>query len=110
MKYFLMILYQNLVNLVLVLFASNLNKKCKNYISWGQDPEASNIDAFTVNWSEFFFYAFPPFSLVLKTIAKILEDKATGIIVVPFWENQPWFPLFKRLFLNKPIVFYPNKK
>lgn len=31
---------------------------------------------------DIFFYAFPPFSIILKTLQKIKKDKAKGIIVV----------------------------
>ncbi|KAI8427326.1 hypothetical protein MSG28_001905 [Choristoneura fumiferana] len=58
------------------LFASRANAKCPIYISWKPDPDASNIDAFTITWTNHFFYAFPPFSLILKCIQKIKNDKA----------------------------------
>ncbi|KAH9641145.1 hypothetical protein HF086_013002 [Spodoptera exigua] len=79
------------------LFASRINTKCSRYISWHRDPDAEAVNAFTVDWSSCFFYAFPPFSMVLKTLRKILEDKGRGIMVVPFWPTQPWYPLFKSL-------------
>ncbi|XP_073951901.1 uncharacterized protein [Choristoneura fumiferana] len=44
------------------LFASRANAKCPRYISWRKDSDAIGIDAFTMNWSHDFFYAFPPFS------------------------------------------------
>ncbi|XP_043482415.1 uncharacterized protein LOC122511321 [Leptopilina heterotoma] len=60
------------------LFASTANKKCKKFISWKQDPNSYAIDAFTVNWNGFKFYAFPPFSVILRTLQKIITDKAEG--------------------------------
>lgn len=92
------------------LFASRLNAKCSKYVSWKRDPSAFNVDAFTVNWSRYFFYAFPPFSLILKCLRKIINDRATGIMVVPFWTSQPWYPLFQSLACKRPIYFYPNDK
>lgn len=56
------------------LFASKLNAKCKKYVSWGPDPNLSHVDAFTFKWN-LFFYAFPPFCLVSKTLRKIFNDK-----------------------------------
>ncbi|CAD6230832.1 GSCOCG00012209001-RA-CDS, partial [Cotesia congregata] len=53
------------------LFASVNNEKCSDYCSWHRDPEAFCIDTFTVKWDTFYFYAFPPFSLILKTLRKI---------------------------------------
>lgn len=91
------------------LFASRINSKCNRFVSWKRDPEAVAIDAFTLNWKTYFFYAFPPFSLVLKCLHKIKIDRATGILVFPYWPSQPWFPLIKSLLVKDMILFKPNK-
>lgn len=65
------------------LFASIDNCKCKRYISWVLDPAAESIDAFTVHWGNPNFFAFPSFPLILRTIQKIINDKASGLLVVP---------------------------
>lgn len=90
------------------LFATRLNSKCDIYVSWKRDPQAFQIDAFTVNWSNHFFYAFPPFSIILKCLRKIINDKAVGIMVVPHWPNQPWYPLYMKLAVYAPINLGPN--
>ena len=46
------------------LFASRINKKCNIYVSWHRDPDAYTVNAFTKNWSNYSFYAFPPFSMI----------------------------------------------
>lgn len=79
------------------LFASRENFKCERYVSWSKDAKAIAIDAFTVDWSRYFFFAFPPFSLILRCIQKLINDKAEGIFVVPNWPGQAWYPLFQRL-------------
>lgn len=91
------------------LFASRLNAKCDKYISWKRDPYAYNIDAFTVKWDKYFFYAFPPFSLILKSLQKIVNEEATGIIVFPYWPSQPWFPMLKQLTVSKIVTFPPSR-
>lgn len=91
------------------LFASRINKKCQKYISWEIDPESVNIDAFTVSWKELKFYAFPPFALICKVLNKIIIDQAEGILVVPKWPSQPWYPIFNDLaHLSNIIEFQPN--
>lgn len=90
------------------LFASRLNKKCKLYVSWHRDPDAYTVNAFTISWSNYFFYAFPPFSVILKALRKIAQDKATGIVVVPAWPTQPWYPMFRKLLVSKCVTFSPN--
>jgi len=90
------------------LFASTINNKCPSFVSWFPDPLALAVDAFSLNWSGFFFYAFPPFILILRVLRKIITDKAKGVVVVPWWPAQPWFPLFNRLVIDLPIFFDPN--
>ena len=60
------------------LFASDINKKCKSFISWKQDPDAEAVDAFTISWKNLCFYAFHPFSVILRVLNKIILDKAEG--------------------------------
>lgn len=89
------------------IFASRTNCKCRKYISWKKDPGAWAIDAFTVKW-DFFFYAFPPFSIILRTLRKIRTEKCEGILVVPYWPAQPWFPIFESILKTDPILFKPD--
>lgn len=92
------------------LFASRTNSKCQDYVSWHPDPGAIAVDAFTICWSNYYlFYAFPPFSMVLKTLEKIISDGATGIVVVPYWTTQPWFPIYNNLLVQEPILFQPSE-
>ncbi|KYN12101.1 hypothetical protein ALC57_15737, partial [Trachymyrmex cornetzi] len=90
------------------LFASSINTKCVRFVSWVPDPEALAVDAFSLDWSKFYFYAFPPFILILRVLHKIILDRAEGIMVVPRWLAQPWFPLFNQLTINQPIFFEAN--
>lgn len=91
------------------LFASRNNKKCRRFISWRRDPEAMAVDAFTMSWKHYFFYAFPPFSIIPRVLKKISTDRARGILVVPYWPAQAWYPLFAKMLTDKPIIFNPNK-
>lgn len=90
---------------VIDLFASRLNKKCSTYVSWHKDPDAIAINAFTISWSQTYFYAFPPFTMILKALRKVITDNAKGIMVVPYWPTQPWYPLFKSLLVSEPLQF-----
>lgn len=90
------------------MFASRINNKCSKYISWHPDPGAYAVNAFTVDWSHFYFYAFPPFSVILKSLRKIKSDKAKGIMVVPLWPSQPWYPIFKKLASSDVLILEAN--
>ena len=65
------------------LFASKLNKQLSIYVSWHSDPESFAVDAFNLPWTKLKFYAFPPFSLVGKSISKVIQEKASGIMMIP---------------------------
>ena len=65
---------------VVDLFASRGNAKCTRFFSWFPDPGADAVDAFTQDCGLVgFFWAFPPFALILRTLRKILSDRARGI-------------------------------
>lgn len=90
------------------LFASRINSKCKRFCSRYPDPEASIVDSFTISWTREQFYAFPPFAVILPTLRKIISDEATGIVVVPNWPTQVWFPLFTSLLCEDPLILKPS--
>lgn len=87
------------------LFASRSNTKCKSYVSWKKDSDSIAVDAFTISWENYHFYASPPLSVILKSLQKIRNDRACGIMVVPEWPVQPWYPLFCALLITKPLRF-----
>ena len=86
------------------LFASRLNKQLPVFYSFRPDPEASSIDAFSTDWGDLYFYAFPPFICVGRALQKIQMDKATGIIVVPDWPNQCWYQELKSMTINDILL------
>ena len=86
------------------LFASHLNCQIKPFVSYRPDPEAFCINAFQMDWSPFFFYAFPPFSLMGTVLQKVIMDETEGIIIEPDWPNQPWYGRSSRLLVSKPLL------
>lgn len=91
-------------------FASNLNKKCLRYCSRYPQPDTFAVDAFTIPWQNEKIYSFPPFSLILRIINKIMIDKAEVTLIAPYWPTQPWFPLFQALLKTPPLFFKPDNK
>ena len=71
------------VNPDLDLFASRINTQLSSYVSFKPDPGAKAVDAFTLNWHDTKFYAFPPFCVIPKVFQKICRDRAKGVVVVP---------------------------
>lgn len=84
------------------LFASCLNKQLRTYISWKPDPNALAIDAFSINWQNRQFYAFPPFSLIGRVLQEIKADLAEGTIIIPLWPSQHWFAKILNMTIDMP--------
>ena len=89
------------------LFASRINKQFDQYVSYRPDPFASYIDAFTISWAETKFYCFPPFSCILTVVRKIARNKARGVLVVPQWPTQSWYPTLLAILEQPPVVLPP---
>ena len=89
------------------LFASRVNHQSPKYVSWHPDPNAIGTDAFTISWKNIKVYAFPPFCIVGRTVAKITKDGASGIISIPKWTNQCWYP--NVMSITKKMVTIPKK-
>lgn len=86
------------------LFASRINKQVKRFVSWFPDPEAVASDAFSISWSSYMPYIFPPFSVIPEVLKKIEEDRVSmALIVVPMWHTQPWFPRLLSSLIDYPI-------
>ena len=84
--------------------ASRLNYQLKPFVSWRPVPMAMAIDAFSLNWRKQYFYAFPPFSLINRVLQKVEQDQSQGIIIVPMWNTQVWFPRLLHLLIDFPIT------
>lgn len=91
------------------LFASRVNKQIQKFVSYRPDPECYAVDAFSIPWSNLQFYAFPPFICITKALNKIIRDEATGIIVVPNWPTQAWYPLLLRVLVKEPFCLYSSQ-
>lgn len=86
------------------LFASRLNHQIKTYVSWEPDPQCSAVDAFSISWAELDFYAFPPFSLIGPVLAKCRQENALGIMIMPQWTTQYWYPMMIRMLVKPPLL------
>ena len=94
---------------VIDLFASRLTALLPEYVSWQPDPMAKYIDAFKIDWKQFSFYAFPPFCLLSRCVQKIVQEQATGILVLPLWPNQAYFTSVLNLLIDTPRTFKASR-
>ncbi|VEN35017.1 unnamed protein product [Callosobruchus maculatus] len=91
------------------LFATKHNKKCHQFVSWKPDSHAELVDAFTFSWENLSFYAFPPFSLISKVLKKVRDDNAQGILIVPDWPGQVWYPAFQQMLISDTFTMGPDE-
>lgn len=74
------------------LFASRLNAHVRRFYSWRPDPDAVATDALAMAWNSERGYAFPPFSLIGRTLAKVRQEKVARLVLItPLWRGQSWF-------------------
>jgi hypothetical protein len=91
------------------LFASAWNRQLEQFVSWGRQPGALAVDAFSISWAGRRAYAFPPFCLVQRCLIKIMMERADLTLVTPYWPAQPWFPSLLELSCE-PAIVLPRKQ
>ena len=96
-------------NLEADMFASNINYQFHTYFSYKADSKAKAVDSFTVSWHSLKFYPFLPFSIISRTLKKIKAEIAEGLLVVPYWPNQVWFPVLFNMLIDIPILITSRK-
>ena len=86
------------------LFATQFNNQLPRFFAFWKDPKAEAIDAMIQQWNEN-PYAFPPFILIGRILAKILQEKVQIVtMVTPWWEGASWWPSIHRLAVEPPII------
>ena len=91
------------------LFASRINHQFPKNVSYRPNPHAIAIHTSTIPWAKLNFHAFPPFSVIPMVLNKIKTEQATGIVVLPNWSIQPWYPIAIRMLKQYPIHLKPSK-
>ena len=57
----------------------------------------------------FWNHTFPPFSILQQVLQKISEEEATGLLVVPNWPTQIWWPYLMNMLIDFPLIL-PRKE
>ena len=86
------------------LFANKLNAQLQNYVSWKPDPMAGHIDAFLRRLVTICVLCFSPFCLISRCVQKIVQEQATGVLVIPMWPSQAYFPAVMNLLIGIPLL------
>ena len=86
------------------LMASRLNFKIDPYVSWRSDPGARFCNAYLLpDWNIYFSYCFPPFNQINRVLQKVIQDKCCMCIIVPRCTTQAFWPVLKKLLVQKPL-------
>ena len=87
------------------LFATSLNAKLPLYCSLVPDPQAVFEDAFRHPWDDLDLYAFTPFPLVGRVIARVRESSRVAMtLVAPLWPEKEWFADLLLLLTQPPLT------
>lgn len=92
------------------MFASRLNKQMNRFVSWKPDPEAEFVNAFAMTWSDRYFYAFPPFSIIPRLMVKLREEQSECLLVCPIWLTQTWFVTVMEHLIEDPYILVVHDK
>ena len=77
-------------------FTSEWTYRCPVFFSRYWSPSTVGVDAFAQYWGAGFGFFHPPAVLIPKVIAKMIEDRARGVLIVPKWECAYWWPTLER--------------
>ena len=82
------------------LFATSANHQCSVFFSPFRDPMAAGTDAFLQRWDGLQAYAFPPWSVIPRMLAKLRVSQGTELtLIAPYWPQRAWFPDLLHLLL-----------
>jgi len=79
------------------LFASAESHLLDAYVTRYQCEQAFAVDAFTLRWQELpgVVLIVPPPRLIGRVLAKVRDEGARALIIVPAWHGASWAPLFR---------------
>lgn len=78
-------------------FATPNNAKCPLYCTRGGRDPLSLGDGLLYDWNKDFLYMFPPIPLLPKILRRLQQQRATTILIAPWWPRRDWFPLLLEL-------------
>ena len=92
------------------LFAMAMTHRLPVYFSPMYDQMSAGTDAMLQSWDGLQAYAFPPFGLLPRVLAKVRASRNLELtLVVSFWPQHLWFPDLLELLLEVPL-FLPKRR
>ena len=88
----------------IALFATSLTCRCRPFFSPLWDPLALGVGAMLQSWRDLQAYAFPPFALLPRVLARVRQSGSLQLtLIAPFWPRRSWFPDLPDLLVGVPV-------
>jgi len=78
-------------------FATRATAMARTFCSLQAEAPCTANDGMCVSWRQQQLFLNPPWDIIPKVLLKIVEDGASGVLIVPRWPSQAWWPLLLRL-------------
>ena len=89
-------------------FASVTNTQLARFNSRFWEPRSEGVDALAQsNWGEENNYVNAPFRMLGRVLDVVSEQRASAMIIAPYWPSQPWFQRLLTMATSSPIQL-PN--
>ena len=80
------------------LFSSHLSNKFLRFASWFATPRCEIVNCFSFDWNSVIGYAFPPTSLLLKSLAYVKISRVSSVFfMIPMFYNAVWYLLMREV-------------
>lgn len=87
------------------LMASLTNTQLRRYVSYRADPRCLYTDCFSRTISrEENAWANPPYLLLGRLLAKVIDEQLVITVLAPVWPSQPWWPVAISLLTDFPVL------
>ena len=73
-------------------FASHQSAVCRRYASRHSELGAVGFDGLALDWRREVVWLSPPWGLLQDIITKLSIEKPPGVLIVPCWPSQTWWP------------------
>jgi len=73
-------------------FATAATAMARNFCSLRDEEQHTAADGFSVSWSGHDLFLNPPWRLLSRVLRKIAADRARGVLIIPRWPSQHWWP------------------
>ena len=73
-------------------FARHQSCVCPRHASRLCEPEALASDGLALDWRHEVVWLNPPWALLPDVIGKLAVEQSVGVLIIPYWTTQTWWP------------------